>query len=66
MPIGCDDDVMPWARKADSVLDTKYPYVCHAELNAILNKNAADVSGCTMYVNLFFSYAQLRGSVPLQ
>lgn len=27
--------------------------VCHAELNAILNKNSADVKGCTMYVALF-------------
>jgi dCMP deaminase len=34
-------------------LDTKYPYVCHAELNAILNKNSADVKGCTLYVALF-------------
>ncbi|XP_019859238.1 PREDICTED: deoxycytidylate deaminase-like [Amphimedon queenslandica] len=27
--------------------------VCHAELNAILNKNSADVKGCTIYVALF-------------
>ena len=27
--------------------------VCHAELNAILNKNSADVKGCTLYVALF-------------
>uniref|UniRef100_A0A673SSC1 dCMP deaminase n=1 Tax=Suricata suricatta TaxID=37032 RepID=A0A673SSC1_SURSU len=27
--------------------------VCHAELNAIMNKNSADVKGCTMYVALF-------------
>ena len=36
MPIGCDDDAMPWDREGDP-LDTKYMYVCHAELNAILN-----------------------------
>lgn len=30
-----------------------YVLVCHAELNAILNKNAADVQGCKMYVALF-------------
>ncbi|XP_002738694.3 deoxycytidylate deaminase-like [Saccoglossus kowalevskii] len=53
MPIGCSDDVLPWRRKADDELDTKYPYVCHAELNAILNKNSSDVKGCTMYVALF-------------
>ena len=27
--------------------------MCHAELNAILNKNSADVKGCTIYVALF-------------
>ncbi|NP_001084625.1 dCMP deaminase L homeolog [Xenopus laevis] len=53
MPNGCHDDVLPWARTAEDRLDTKYPYVCHAELNAIMNKNTADVKGCTMYVALF-------------
>ncbi|MFO7976546.1 MAG: dCMP deaminase family protein [Candidatus Hydrogenedentota bacterium] len=52
-PIGCSDDELPWAREADSALDTKYPYVCHAELNAILNTNIADTSGCRLYVTLF-------------
>ena len=28
-------------------------YVCHAEMNAIMNKNSASVEGCTMYVALF-------------
>ena len=32
---------------------TKYMYVCHAEMNAILNKNSADIKGCTIYVALF-------------
>ena len=36
MPIGCDDDAMPWEREGEP-LNTKYMYVCHAELNAILN-----------------------------
>lgn len=53
MPNGCSDDQLPWQRVADDPLDTKYPYVCHAELNAILNKNSADVKDCTMYVALF-------------
>ncbi|KAI3352798.1 hypothetical protein L3Q82_019231, partial [Scortum barcoo] len=53
MPNGCDDDLLPWSRSADDRLETKYPYVCHAELNAIMNKNSADVKGCTMYVALF-------------
>ena len=33
MPIGCNDDDMPWDREGDE-LETKYMYVCHAELNA--------------------------------
>ncbi|CAG5946863.1 unnamed protein product [Menidia menidia] len=53
MPNGCDDDLLPWSRYADDWLDTKKPYVCHAEMNAIMNKNSADVKGCTMYVVLF-------------
>ena len=32
MPIGCDDDAMPWEREGEP-LNTKYMYVCHAELN---------------------------------
>ena len=35
MPQGCDDDDMPWGRDG-SPLDSKYIFVCHAELNAIL------------------------------
>ncbi|KAF4791773.1 Deoxycytidylate deaminase [Turdus rufiventris] len=53
MPNGCSDDVLPWTRTGANRLDTKYPYVCHAELNAIMNKNSADVKGCSMYVALF-------------
>ncbi|KAM8938710.1 deoxycytidylate deaminase [Pelodytes ibericus] len=53
MPNGCHDDLLPWARTAPNKLDTKYPYVCHAELNAIMNKNSADVKGCVMFVALF-------------
>ncbi|XP_062933487.1 deoxycytidylate deaminase isoform X1 [Cynocephalus volans] len=53
MPNGCSDDLLPWRRTAENKLDTKYPYVCHAELNAIMNKNSADVKGCSIYVALF-------------
>jgi dCMP deaminase len=52
-PMGCSDDELPWAREAGSALDTKYPYVCHAELNAITNTNAADLRQCRIYVTLF-------------
>lgn len=50
-PIGCHDDDLPWDREGD-YLDTKYPYVCHAELNAILN-SIKQLKGCTIYVPLF-------------
>ena len=51
-PTGCSDDVLPWAREGES-LETKYPFVCHAELNAILNRNSTDLTGCTIYTTLF-------------
>ena len=50
-PVGCDDDKFPWGRDGD-FLDTKYPYVVHAEPNAILNANSK-TQGCTLYVSLF-------------
>jgi dCMP deaminase len=52
MPTGCSDDEFPWEREGP-LLDTKYPYVCHAELNAILNNVGFNLSGCTIYVPLF-------------
>lgn len=51
-PIGCSDDELPWGSEG-SFLDTKYPYVCHAELNAVLNSISRDLEGCSMYVALF-------------
>ncbi|MCD7742442.1 MAG: dCMP deaminase family protein [Ruminococcus sp.] len=51
MPIGCNDDDMPWGRDG-ARLDTKYPFVCHAELNAILNSHAP-LGGSKLYVTLF-------------
>ena len=52
-PWGCGDDDLPWGKHAASPLDTKYPFVCHAEMNAILNKNCESLQGCRMYVTLF-------------
>ncbi len=52
MPIGCNDDEMPWEREGDE-LDTKYMYVCHAELNAILNRSSGSLEGAKLYVTLF-------------
>lgn len=50
-PNGFSDDVMPWDRDGDFI-NTKYAYVCHAEVNAILNSHA-DLRGTTIYVDLF-------------
>ncbi|KAH0903124.1 hypothetical protein HID58_042627 [Brassica napus] len=46
-PRGCSDDRLPWAKKSKTgdPLETKYPYVCHAEVNAILNTNHASAAG---------------------
>lgn len=52
-PHGCSDDDFPWERAGDSEIDTKYPFVCHAELNAILNNAGAPLQGCSIYVALF-------------
>ncbi len=51
-PLGCSDDVLPWDRQGQ-FLDTKYPYVCHAELNAVLNSLSTDLRDCRIYVGLF-------------
>ena len=51
-PTGCSDDEFPWAREGD-FLDTKYPYICHAELNAVINKISAELYDCRLYVALF-------------
>ena len=52
-PRGCSDDDFPWERNAAEPNDTKYPFVCHAELNAILNSNQASLKGARLYVTLF-------------
>lgn len=52
LPAGCDDDQFPWGKQGE-FLDTKYPYVCHAELNAILNNIGMDLHGCRIYTALF-------------
>lgn len=57
-PTGCHDDEFPWTKKLDkrSKLDSKDMYVCHAELNAVLNRYSADLNNCTMYVTRFPCY----------
>ena len=53
MPKGCSDDEFPWERDGAAENDTKYPFVVHAELNAILNANGRDLRGSRLYVALF-------------
>lgn len=50
LPVGCSDDEYPWAREG---AETKYPYVVHAELNAILNSGGRSLRGARLYVALF-------------
>ena len=52
MPIGMNDENAPWDRDGE-YLNTKYPYVCHSELNAILNARGINLTGTTLYVTLF-------------
>lgn len=52
MPVGCNDDDMPWSRDGEA-LKTKYPFVCHAELNAILNNDGNNLRGARIYTTLF-------------
>ena len=52
-PYGCDDKDFPWGNEKNVPLtDTKYAYVVHAELNAILNSTRS-LKGCRIYVSLF-------------
>ena len=53
-PNGFNDDNFPWDREGEN-LETKYPYVCHAELNAILNYRGSkkDLENAKIYVDLF-------------
>jgi len=51
LPIGCSDEEFPWEREGQW-LDTKYPYVVHAEPNAILNATVP-LQGSRLYVTLF-------------
>ena len=51
-PAGCSDDEFPWEREGDFCC-TKYPFVVHAELNAILNARGKNLTGAKIYVALF-------------
>lgn len=51
-PNHCSDDIFPWEREG-STLDTKYAFVAHSELNAILNYRGGNLDGAKIYVSLF-------------
>lgn len=53
MPHGCSDDEYPWEREGEEPLDIKYLYVCHAELNALLNYTGTNLKGSRIYTTLF-------------
>ncbi len=53
MPHGCSDDEFPWDRDSEDPLNTKYLYVCHAELNALLNYTGTNLKGARIYTTLF-------------
>ena len=61
-PLGCSDDEFPWERTGETY-DTKYPYVCHAELNAILNYRGGSLEGSRLYATLF-PWAHLIKELP--
>lgn len=52
LPKGCSDDLFPWGNDDKDILLTKYPYVVHAEANAIINASL-NVSGARIYTTLF-------------
>ncbi len=52
MPLGCSDDEFPWEREG-GMTETKYAFVCHAEMNAILNCGTSDLRNTRVYVTLF-------------
>lgn len=51
-PMGCSDDEFPWEREGEEE-QTKYPFVTHSELNAILNYRGGSLAGSKLYVSLF-------------
>lgn len=53
-PSGCDESQFGWSRDIpkDGWLDTKYPYVIHAEVNALIN-TIAPTENCELFVTLY-------------
>lgn len=53
MPTGCSDDILPWGKGSENFLENKSAYVCHAEMNAILNNIVGSIKSSTIYTVLF-------------
>jgi dCMP deaminase len=53
-PNGIEDKYFPWDREGE-FLNTKYAYVCHAEMNCILSYRGdnKDLENARIYVDLF-------------
>lgn len=49
---GIDNSLIPWTREG-KWLDTKYPYIVHSEINAILNSTFNNLTNCSIYVTLY-------------
>lgn len=55
-PTGCSKAGLPWNPRSAGLgfLDTKHAYVCHAELNAVVNAlSISQLKGATLYVTCF-------------
>lgn len=52
-PKNCSDDEYPWEKQGESFMDIKYPYVVHAELNAILNAGGRSLKNCKLYCSMY-------------
>lgn len=51
-PSGIDESQLPLNREGN-FLDTKYPYIAHAELNCIMNTTILNLKGSVLYCTLF-------------
>lgn len=66
-PNGWSDEVFPWNRDGDDASETKYPYIIHAEMNAILNffGDTSHLRGATVYTTHFPCYECTRHMAQL-
>ena len=62
-PRGCSDDEFPWSREDENPLNTKYIYVTHSELNAILNYRGGSLEGAVCTLELGGEFAWPEGNV---